>query len=294
MLGTMALYRLQEPVTLGTPVLVAAFDSWVDAGAAGTTAAGSLADDSRIVATFDADQLFDYRARRPTLDVVGGSLHELTWPELHLRAARIGERDILILSGPEPDFRWRQLAAEVTELVLRLNVESWVSLGAIPAAVPHTRPVPVLGTATAKGLLPDGVPQGPEGRLRVPSAAVSVLEHAVSRAGIPAIGLFAQVPHYISAAYPGAAIELLKHLGAYLKLDLPLGELPVKALETRNLLDAATTADERTKAYVERLETLADEARLPAGDELIADIERFLRDRGADGGNGDEGGGRLH
>ena len=290
----MPLYRLNEPVDLATPVLVAAFDSWVDAGSAGTSAAEALTSDSRTVATFDADALYDYRARRPTLDVMGGTLADLQWPELHLRATRVAERDLLVLTGPEPDFRWRQLAAEVTELILELNVESWVSLGAIPAAVPHTRPVPILGTATAKGLLPESVPQGPEGHLRVPSAAVSVLEHAVSRSGIPAIGLFAQVPHYISAAYPGAAIELLKHLGAYLKVELPLGDLPVKALETRNLLDAATTADERTRSYVERLETLADEAKLPVGDELIADIERFLRDRGGSGGEGGEGGSRLN
>jgi PAC2 family len=287
----MPLLHKAEPVTLDSPILVASFDGWVDAGAAGTLAAQQLLGDaSRMVATFDADQLFDYRARRPTLDIVDGTLHSLEWPELTLRSARLGDRDLVVLTGPEPDFRWHELSSDVTHLVRELGVSTWISLGAIPAAVAHTRPVPVLGTASVRGLLPEGVSQGPEGRLRVPSAVLSVLELGVAQSGIPCVGFFAQVPHYLSAAYPQAAIELLSHVGRYLGYEPPLGELPMQALETRALLDAATAADERTKAHVERLEEMADQARLPVGDDLIADIERFLRDRGS-GDRGDGGGG---
>jgi PAC2 family len=291
----MPLYRMVESVTLDGPVLVAAFDGWVDAGNAGTLAARQLLGDaSRVVAAFDADRLFDYRARRPTLDILDGTLQSLEWPELELRAARQGERDLLVLTGPEPDFRWHELSSDVTGLIKQLGVSTWVSLGSIPAAVAHTRPVPVLGTASVRGLLPEGVSQGPDGRLRVPSAALSVLELGVSQSGVPCVGFFAQVPHYLSAAYPQAAIELLGHVGRYLGFEPPLGELPMQALETRALLDAATAADERTKAHVERLEEMADQARLPVGDDLIADIERFLRDRGGgDRGSGD-GGTRLN
>jgi hypothetical protein len=115
----------------------------------------------------------------------------------------------------------------------------------------------------------------------------------VSRQAIPAVGFFAQVPHYASGAFPNAAIELIRHVGRYLGVDPPLGDLPVRALETRALLDAAVAAEERTREYVERLERMADEARLPSGDDLIADIERFLRDRGDDGdASGGAGGGR--
>jgi proteasome assembly chaperone (PAC2) family protein len=291
----MPLYRMVESVTLDGPVLVAAFDGWVDAGNAGTLATRQLLGDaSRVVAAFDADRLFDYRARRPTLDILDGTLQSLEWPELELRAARQGERDLLVLTGPEPDFRWHELSSDVTGLIKQLGVSTWVSLGSIPAAVAHTRPVPVLGTASVRGLLPDGVSQGPDGRLRVPSAALSVLELGVSQSGVPCVGFFAQVPHYLSAGYPQAAIELLGHVGRYLGFEPPLGELPMQALETRSLLDAATEADERTKAHVERLEEMADQARLPVGDDLIADIERFLRDRGGgDRGSGD-GGTRLN
>jgi proteasome assembly chaperone (PAC2) family protein len=287
-----ALYRLVESVKLETPTLIAAFDGWVDAGSAGTLAAQRLIAESRIVATFDADRLFDYRARRPTLDILDGTLQELEWPELHLRATKMANRDLLILTGPEPDFRWHELSSDVTELARDLGVSNWVSIGSIPAAVAHTRPVPVLGTASVRGLLPEGVAQGPEGRLRVPSAVLSVLELGVSQGGVPSVGFYAQVPHYLSAAYPQAAIELLTHVGRYLDFEPPLGDLPMQALETRALLDAATAADERTKAHVERLEEMADQARLPAGDELIADIERFLRDRG--GGDRGDGGTRLN
>ena len=146
--------------------------------------------------------------------------------------------------------------------------------------------MPILGTASTAGLLPEDVPQGPEGELHVPSALVSVLELAVGQAGIPTVGFFAQVPHYASGAFPNAAVELLGRLGSFLGTDVPLGDLPKRALETRTLLDAAVAAEERTRSYVERLEAMADE-RLPAGDELIADIERFLRDRG---GSDDSGG----
>jgi hypothetical protein len=277
------LYRLNDPGDLDDPVVVAAFDGWIDAGGASTTAASRLAEDGRVVATFDADRLYDYRARRPTLDIIDGTLLDLDWPELTVRHARPGARDVLVLSGPEPDYRWRELAADVTAMARELGATGWISLGAIPAAVAHTRPVPILGTASAGGLLPPDVAQGPAGRLRVPSAALSVLELTASRAGIPAIGLYAQVPHYVSGPYPSAAIELLQFLGRHLGVELPLGSLPSEAREQRSLLDAAVDADERTRTYVDRLEEMTDEERLPAGDDLIADIERFLRERGTEG-----------
>ena len=283
----MSLYHLDTHPSLDAPIVVAAFDGWVDGGRAGTLAAEQLAEDGRPIASFDADRIYDYRARRPTLEIVDGKLMSLDWPELQLIATKVGERDLLVLTGAEPDYLWRQLSTDVVSLAKELGVVTWVSLGAIPATVPHTRPVPILGTASSGGLLPSEVQQGPEGQLRVPSALVSVLELAVSQAGIPALGFFAQVPHYASGAFPNAAVELLGRLGRFLGTDIPLGDLPKRALETRALLDAAVSAEERTRSYVERLEAMADEARLPAGDELIADIERFLRDGGSnDGGSG--------
>lgn len=291
----MALYRIEAEPEFRAPVVVAALEGWVDAGAAGTSAATQLADGGRTIATFDTDAIFDYRARRPTLDILDGRPMKLDWPELRVVAVTVEDRELLVLTGPEPDYRWRELADAVVALLKRFGAVGWASLGAIPAAVPHTRPVPVLATASAQGLLPSGIRQGPDGLLRVPSAALSVLELAVAAAGIPAIGLFAQVPHYVNATYPSASIALLTALGQYLGTELPVGPLAARALERRSMLDAAAASDDETRAHVERLELLADEARLPAGDELIADIERFLRE-GSDGGESGDGGGgsRLH
>lgn len=282
----MALYKLTEQEDLVDPVVVAAFDGWVDAGSAATAAAKRLAGRSRLVVEFDGDQLFDYRARRPTLEIQDGKPERLTWPTLSIRRRRVGERDVFVLSGAEPDFKWRRFAADLVEIAKRLEVREWISLGAIPAAVPHTRPVPILGTASRPGLLRGDVQPGPAGLLRVPAACISVVDIAVSRAGIPAVGYFAQIPHYVSGEYPAAAVELLRAVGRHLDLEPSLGDLPEDALTLRTRLDTAAALDETTRSYVQRLEGMVDESRLPAGDDLIADIERFLRDRGTEMGGG--------
>ena len=283
----MALYRLHEPEDdLIDPIVVAALDGWVDAGSAATHAARQLGAVGRLVVEFDGDQLFDFRARRPTLEIQDGKPERLTWPTLQMRSRRVGERDLIVLTGAEPDFKWRRFAAEVVELAEKLHVGQWISIGAIPAAVPHTRPVPILGTSSAPGLLRGDVQAGPEGLLRVPAACISVLDIAVSRAGIPAVGYFAQIPHYVSGEYPGAAAELLRAVARHLDVEPEMGDLPEEALALRKRLDTAASLDENTRNYVERLEGMVDESRLPAGDDLIADIERFLRDQGRELGGG--------
>ena len=283
MLRCVDLYRIDAAADdLIAPTLVAAFDSWIDAGSAATTAAAHLAEGGEVIARFEGDLLFDYRARRPTLEIVDGRPTELTWPELVMTRRRVGARDLLVLVGPEPDYRWRELAENAVELARRFGVLEWISLGAIPSAVPHTRPVTVLGTESELGLLRGSVQAGPEGTLRVPSACISVLDFAVSRAGVPAIGYYAQIPHYVSGLYPAAAIELLRAVGRHLDEEPELGELEDEARQLRTRLDTATAVDETTRTYVERLEGMVDEARLPSGDDLITEIERFLRQRGSE------------
>jgi hypothetical protein len=274
-----------EPADLIAPVMIGAFDGWVDAGNAATAALAVLLTDAPAVATFDSDHLFDYRSRRPTMRIIDGRLAELDWPELALRHVRVGERDLLVLAGPEPDDRWRSFAAAVVELARRLGVEEWISLGAIPAAVPHTRSVPIMGTTSEPGRLRGDVRAGPKGLLRVPAAALSVLEMTMAGSGIPAVGYFAQVPHYVSGAYPAASVELLSVLGRHLGVILPSGDLVDEATQLRTRLDTATALEDTTRQYVERLERMSDEERLPSGDDLIGEIERFLRE----GGTGTEG-----
>src|SRR5438105_1894131 len=167
------LYRLEDTPHLVAPVMVAAFDGWIDASSASSGATGHLATGAPTVAVFNEDLIYDYRSRRPVLDVIDGTLTRLVWPEMRLSRTQAGERDLLILHGAEPDFRWRELSKDIVELAVRLGVTQWVSLGAIPAAVPHTRPTPVLATASTDGLLHDYEVKGPDGLLRVPAAALS-------------------------------------------------------------------------------------------------------------------------
>lgn len=277
----MSLYRLQEPIPLlSAPVLVAAFDGWIDAAGVATACANHVAEGGQVVASFDVDSLNDYRARRPVLDVVDGVLARMEWPDIVLRHVRAGDRDVLVLVGPEPDYKWKQLGDDVVDLARRLGVVEWISLGAIPAAVPHTRPVPVLATASAAASLRDGEQQGPGGILRVPAAALSAIEMTVAGAGIPAIGYYAQVPHYIGAtAYAPATLALLQHLERRLGATIPLGTLGDDAVAQRQRLDAAIAEDDDSREYLARLEALASDERMPTGDELATEIERYLKEQ---------------
>jgi hypothetical protein len=276
--GCMSLLLLRDELpTLRAPVLIGAFDGWIDAGGAASAAATILAGDAQELAAGDSDALFDYRSRRPVLDVVDGTLSELDWPALTIVRRAEGARDLLVLHGPEPDFRWKELAEQVMEAAVRLGVVQWVSLGAIPAAMPHTRPVHVFGTASQTGLLDDDVEQGPQGLLRVPAACLSVIEMAVAGAGIPTVGFYAQVPHYVGGSFAAATIALLEQTGRHLGVDLPLGDLPDEALAQRQRLDTAVGGDDDARQYLERLESIAGEEHVPSGDELASEIERFLQ-----------------
>ena len=281
------LIRLDEPDDLREPSMVVALDGWVDAGSAATNAAERVAEGGSTIAEFDGDVLFDYRARRPALEIRDGRARNLTWSKLTITRSQFGARDILVLTGAEPDFRWRQLSSELVALARRLGIVQWISLGAIPAAVPHTRPVPILGTTSKPGLLKGDVKPGPTGVLRVPAACISILDVAISKAGIPAVGYFAQIPHYVNGPYATAALALLEAVNQHLGIEVPPGALANEAMLLRQRLDTATASDDSTRQYVERLESMTDEERLPAGDDLIADIERFLRERGGElGGSG--------
>ena len=275
----MPLYRLADDLPdLRDAVLVASFDGWVDAAEAASRAVGQVAGEATVVATFDPDAVLDYRSRRPVLDVQDGRLTELQWQKLAIRHARVDRRDLLIFSGAEPDLRWQELAADAVALVRRLNVAEWVSLGAVPGAVAHTRPVPVMATASQAGLLDE--PAGPEGLLRVPSAALSVLEMAVTEAGTPAVGFYAQVPPYASIGYAAASIALVQRLSRHLSITIDVESLLAEEREQHARYDAAVADDAMLRETVSRLESAAGDVeseQLPSGDDLAREIERFLR-----------------
>jgi PAC2 family len=283
----MPLYRLADDLpNLHDAVLVASFDGWVDAAEAASRAVAKVAAEGDVVAVFDADAIFDFRSRRPVLDVEDGRLSELVWPELAIRHVTLEDRDLLVFSGAEPDFRWQELAGDVVDLMAPLGVAQWVSLGAVPGPVPHTRPVPVMATASEDGLLMPGETRGPGGLLRVPAAALSAFEMAVSESGIPAVGFFAQVPPYASIGYAAASIALLDRLARHLGISFDVASLVDDERQQRESYDAAMAGDQILRETVSRLESVAGdiEEQIPSGDELAREIERFLRGQGEAGG----------
>ena len=262
------------------PVLLQALSGWVDAGGAGTDAAAVLAGSGPVVAEFDPDALFDYRSNRPILDFVDGEIRDLQWPAITVHMRDIGARDLLVMTGTEPDMRWREFAESVFELAGRYSVTRLISIGAVPAAVPHTLASPVMMTASNKELLIGQ--RVPEGILRVPSAAVSVVDHHFAEHGIETVGFWAQIPHYVSEPYKPAALALLSRVAGHLGLDLDLDEWRADADEQRSRLDEIVSSRPEAKQYIERLETMAS-SEFGLGDQIANEVERFLRDVG--GGN---------
>ncbi|MDQ3879212.1 MAG: PAC2 family protein, partial [Actinomycetota bacterium] len=194
---------LGDVSSLTEPVLIVSFQDWVDAGAAASTAARHVASTGELIARFDGDSLFDFRSHRPVLDIEDGTYKELRLPEMTIVRNNFDGRDVLVLTGPEPDYRWSEFAASVLEVARSSGVVRHITLGAIPAAIPHTVPTPVLTTASSRELLDDSS-NVTEGLLRVPAAAVSLIEWTLGQGGIPAVGFWAQVPHYLSPYPPGS------------------------------------------------------------------------------------------
>lgn len=273
----MALYELLETGPLVAPVLIVAFDGWVNAGEAGTRAAEVIAAGGSTVATFSSDDLFDYRANRPQVTFVEGVVEAIVWPEMSLRRNEHGGRDLLILTGSEPNWNWQQLAAEVAELARKLGVVEHVSLGGIPWAAPHTRPVTTIVTASDRSRV-DPDDDHPEGRLVVPGAAVTAVAQAVAATGVPTVGFWARVPHYLGTVHHAAALALVDRLAIHLGIPLPVAELTEEAAEQSHQLDAIAENRPEVKALIEQLEGLVEQREV-SGEDLAAEIERYLRDQ---------------
>jgi predicted ATP-grasp superfamily ATP-dependent carboligase len=241
---------------------------------------------NELVATFDPDELIDFRARRPTLRIVNGVDTDLRWSAIRLLAAtnRTG-RTVLILTGPEPDMRWHSFIAEVVQLASRLETSLVVGLGAFPAPVPHTRPVRLVGTSTEEELV--GQVGYLPATIDVPSGVQGALEFAFGQAKIPAVGLWARVPHYVSAMpYPAAAAALLDGLARMADLELDTSALHTAAASSHQQIDKLIAGSEEHAALVRQLEAQQEQEEglaataygdLPSGDELAAELERFLR-----------------
>ncbi len=286
------LYELHARPELDRPVLVLALEGWIDAGFAGAAAARALVEqlDTTVVATFDPDRFIDYRARRPIMHLVDGVNTGLTWSTIELRAGSDPSgNDLLLLVGAEPDHAWHAFTEAAVGLAVELGAHLALGLGAYPAAVPHTRPSLLVATATTSDLA-HRIGYVP-GKLDVPAGIAAAIERRCDAIGLPAAGLWAQVPHYAAAMpYPAAAVTLVEGLVGVGGLDLDASALRVAAAATRVRIDQLVTGSEEHQALVRQLESQFDAeapaatgppTRMPSGDELAAELERFLRDQGS-------------
>lgn len=271
------IYELEREASFDRPVMVSALAGWVDAASAGTGAAARLAEEGETIATFDPDALFDYRSQRPILDIVDGVMKRTVWPEVVVRHSVVGGRDLLLMKGMEPDLAWKRFSEGVADLAHRLGVVQLVTFGSVPAAVPHTLPPPVMTTASNIDLL-KGEINLPEGLLRVPAASVSMVDQHVASTGIPTVGFFVQVPHYVTAPYPSGVLALLRRFAAHLELDLPLALLEEEARSHIEQLDDLVAQQPEAQEHVRALEAMSAEQKAVSGEELASEIERYLRD----------------
>ena len=289
-------YHLHEPLPeLDGPVMVSMLTGWIDASGAAASALATVEQvcGLRPLATFDGDVFIDYRARRPTMELRDGVNERLVWPEIELKVGVDGTgHDVLVLTGPEPDTAWRRFADVVSDLAVRLGVRRAVFLGAYPFAAPHTRPARLSSSSPSADLIAT-VPFL-KNSVDVPAGMGAVLEHALVDKGIPALGIWAQVPHYLGTmSYPSASLALLDGLAQVTGLAIDAAALRAEATIQLERIGQLVAGNPEHQTMIGQLESLYDQAvqqtfdlanpmssdEIPSADELAAEFEQFLRDQ---------------
>jgi proteasome assembly chaperone (PAC2) family protein len=283
----------RRPDGLRAPALVCAFKGWNDAGESATSALSFLGAhlEAERFATVDPEEFVDFQNTRPSVQLTEGLSREIAWPEFELYEARVprAPRDLILLSGPEPAYRWRTFCRTVIELAEALGVQLVVPLGALLADVPHSRPVAITGIASDEALeervgLSRPTYEGPTG-------IVGVLHALCSDAGLPTASLWAAVPHYVAVVpNPKGALAILRKLESLVGVTVDASELETASVEYDRQVTRAVELDPDVQAFVERLEKAADEEegppdpdQLPSGDVIAREFQRFLRQRGPEG-----------
>lgn len=307
-----SLYDLEFPAPAVTgaegdgPVLIHALEGYADAGHAVALTAAHLRDalDTELVATFNTDELIDYRSRRPMMSFTGTEFDGIDMPELTMHAVRDNSgAPFLLLAGLEPDMRWEQFVTAITGLAQRFGVSQVVGLNSIPMAVPHTRPASVTAHGNDEDAIADMHQWG--NPLKLPASASMFLELRLGEAGFRTAGLSAHVPHYLSQTnYPAAAASLVEGVAGVTGLDLPISALENAASDVRKQIDGEVESNDEVSAVVTALENqydaymrskdeqkslLAPDESMPTGDEIGAEFEKFLAEHTGEFGDTDEG-----
>jgi proteasome assembly chaperone (PAC2) family protein len=281
--------ELEDVPELTEPVLVAAFEGWNDAAESATDAVEYLEDvwDADPVAELDPEDYYDFQVNRPHVSVGDEGRREITWPTTRVSVVRAGVagRDVVLLRGIEPSMRWRSFCEEVLALASHLGVELVVTLGALLADTPHSRPVPVSGTVSDPDVAAELDLE--TSRYEGPTGIVGVLQAACSEVGVPAVSIWAAVPHYVAQPpCPKATLALLRKVEDLLDVSIPLGELPEDARAWERGVDELASDDEEIAEYVRQLEQARDTADLPeaSGEAIAQEFEKYLRRRADEGG----------
>jgi proteasome assembly chaperone (PAC2) family protein len=286
-----------ERPELRKPVMVCAFKGWNDAGEAATAALSFIRDhfDSKDVAHIDPEEFFDFTAVRPNVRLAEGRTRQIEWPSNAITAAEVpgAEGDLVMLQGVEPSLRWGRFTQAIVDVANELGARMVITLGALLADVPHSRPVAVTGLASDDALVEKlGFERTSyEG----PTGIVGVLHHTLAKAGVQSASLWASVPHYVAAApNPKVALALLRAFEGTAGVAVEATELEEAAESYEQQVSAAVASDPEVKAFVERLESAMDEVEaesppeenLPSGETIASDFQRFLRQRGPNGPEG--------
>ena len=279
--------EIEDVPQLRSPVLIAAFEGWNDAADAASSVVDHLARvwNARVVAAIDPEDFYDFQVNRPLVGTGDDGMRRITWPSTQLSVCSPpgSTRDVILLRGIEPNMRWRQFCAELLAACDELGGELVVTLGALLADTPHTRPIPVTGTATEPELvdrlkLEQSTYEGPTG-------IVGVFQDACMRLDIPAVSYWAAVPHYVAAPpCPKATLALIGQLEDLLEVSIPLGDLPEDARAWERGVDELAEEDEDVADYVRALEETRDTTDLPEaqGDAIAREFERYLKRRDTD------------
>jgi proteasome assembly chaperone (PAC2) family protein len=287
-----------RPDGLRAPALICAFKGWNDAADAASSAIDFVgtALGARRFATIDPEEFYDFQATRPRVKLVDGQAGEIVWPAVELFEARVprAPRDLILLSGSEPSFRWRTFCELIVELAEALGTQLVVTLGALLADVPHTRPVSVTGLSSDPALVArlGLAPSSYEG----PTGIVGILHAACQQAGLPSASLWAAVPHYIAATpNPKAALALVRKLEGLVGVAVDGSDLEHASSDYDRQVNVAVQSDPDVQAFVERLEQAAGDepsdqpGSLPSGETIARDLQRFLRQRGGEEPSGPGG-----
>ncbi|GAA1946322.1 PAC2 family protein [Kitasatospora viridis] len=286
--------ELEDVPELIDPVMVCAFEGWNDAGDAASSAVGHLDETwgGKVFTALDAEDYYDFQVNRPTVWLDGG-VRRITWPTTRLSVIRVTEpttRDLVLVRGIEPSMRWRSFCNELLGIAHELGVELVVILGALLGDTPHTRPVPVSGVTSDAALARRLDLE--ESRYEGPTGIVGVLQEAFAHAGVPAVTLWAAVPHYVAQPpNPKATLALLNKLEDLLDLRIPPGELPEDARAWQVGVDQLAAEDSEVAEYVQQLEEAQDTTELPeaSGEAIAREFERYLRRRENQGPAGEKG-----